>query len=244
MDNLSNRIKELRTKNNMSQFDLGEKLFVSDKTISSWESNRTTPNIDMIFKICDIFNTNLYSLISHNKETIETEIKLKVNENEYNRILNLIKSNSKFINEENQSATYYNPYNVDMKDKWLRIRSEGNKTILNLKIDNDFKYCEEYEVSIDNEINLKQIFKYLNFKKIAVVNKTRNKYLYKDKYEFSFDNVDDLGTFVEIEVKKYDLTPLEEYNNLIKLLYELNIDINLIDNKRYPEYFLEKGEIK
>lgn len=131
-----------------------------------------------------------------------------------------------------------------MKDKWLRIRSEGNKTILNLKIDNDFKYCEEYEVSIDNEINLKQIFKYLNFKKIAVVNKTRNKYLYKDKYEFSFDNVDDLGTFVEIEVKKYDLTPLEEYNNLIKLLYELNIDINLIDNKRYPEYFLEKGEIK
>lgn len=45
-------IKTLRKKRNMKQEDLAAKLKLSPKTISSWEVNRTTPDIEMLKKIC------------------------------------------------------------------------------------------------------------------------------------------------------------------------------------------------
>lgn len=50
-------------------------------------------------------------------------------------------------------------------------------------------YCDEYEVEIDNETNLVKIFKILGLEEIAVVDKTRNTYLYLDKYEVALDHV-------------------------------------------------------
>ena len=37
---IGERIKELRNKNNLTQDYLANKLYVSDKTVSSWESNK------------------------------------------------------------------------------------------------------------------------------------------------------------------------------------------------------------
>lgn len=236
---IGKKIKDLRIKNNLTQSELADKLYVSDKTISSWEGNRTTPDIDTILKICEIFNTNPYSLMNNNSDNlVETEIKLKVGELEYNRILSLIKDKSVYLGTEKQSATYYSQYNKPKNDEFLRIRSENGKNILNYKKRHN-KYCDEYEVVIDNQDNLKKIFELLNFKEIALVDKERIKYLYQDKYEIAFDKVKDLGLFIEIEVKKYDLSPVEEYSNLLKLLKNFSIDLNLISTKRYPEYFMD-----
>ena len=63
MINIGEKIKKLRIENHLSQNDLADKLFVSDKTISSWEINRTLPTIDMIIKISEIFNISLYQFI-------------------------------------------------------------------------------------------------------------------------------------------------------------------------------------
>ena len=49
-------IQILRNLNKLSQKDLGIKLNVSNKTISSWEKDRTEPSIDMINAMCKIFN--------------------------------------------------------------------------------------------------------------------------------------------------------------------------------------------
>ncbi len=236
MNNIGTKIKELRIKYNMTQQDLANKLFVSDKTISSYESGRTTPDIDMLLNLCNVLKTNLMYFISNtNSETYETELKLKTSKKEYERILNIIKEKGKYIIKEEHKAIYFNTNNGE----YLRIRKENDKNILNFKKIHD-KYCDEYEVSIDNTDNMIKIFNCLNYKEIAQINKTRIKYLYKNKYEFSFDNVENLGLFVEIEVIKYDSTPENEYKDLIKLLYEFNIDLNLIDNKRYLDYFIKK----
>ncbi len=56
MTNIGEKIKELRTKNKLTQQELGDKLYVSDKTISSWESGRTLPDINTIVDIGNIFN--------------------------------------------------------------------------------------------------------------------------------------------------------------------------------------------
>lgn len=62
-------------------------------------------------------------------------------------------------------------------------------------------YCDEYEVEVDDSINLKKIFKVLGLEEIAYVDKIRRIYKYKDKYEISLDIVKELGYFVEIEIK-------------------------------------------
>ena len=108
MINVGERIKKLRVSKNMSQYDLGNKLFVSDKTISSWETNRTLPTIDLIIKICDIFNVSLYNFIEEkNNNDIEMEIKIQTNNLENNRIKNLIKNQSTYLGVENHVAHYY-----------------------------------------------------------------------------------------------------------------------------------------
>lgn len=54
----SDRLKELRIKNNMMQKELAEKLGVSNKSISAYENGLSEPNINTISKIADIFGVN------------------------------------------------------------------------------------------------------------------------------------------------------------------------------------------
>ena len=242
MINIGGRIKELRIKNKMSQQALADKLFVSDKTVSSWESNRTEPDIYMLSDICKILNINFLSFINEgNNSNIELEVKIRSNEHEQNRILNIIKDKSKFINEEYQEAIYYKLSHRDMNKEWLRIRRENSNYILNYKKLNSKGLLEEYEVSIDNIDNLKIIFNCIDLKESVRVNKHRTIYMYKDKYEFSFDDVENLGYFIEIEIKKYDYDLDKESDMLFDLLKELRINMNDIELKRYPELLEELG---
>ena len=161
---------------------------------------------------------------------------MKVSINEWNRILNIIKSKSIYLGEELQYATYFQPRFRKFENEWLRIRCENGKYVLNYKKKIEKNCCNEYETIVDNVLNLEKILTCLNMEKLGVIDKKRNKYLYKDKYEFSFDYVKDIGMFVEIEVKQMISSYEVEYDNLIKLLNELKIDLNLINNKRYPDY--------
>lgn len=237
MINIGEKIKELRIKNKLTQIELADKLFVSDKTVSSWESGRTEPDFNMLSDICKALNVNFFSLVGneYNQNNIEIELKIATSEKEQDRILNIIKNDSKFVLEEQQDATYYKLSHRDMVNEWLRVRKENNNYILNYKKKNDNDIIEEYEVSIDNIDNLKAIFMNIDLKESIRVNKHRISYLYKDKYEFSFDNVEYLGRYVEIELKKQEYSNEEEIERLINLLKDLSININSIETRRYPE---------
>lgn len=241
MDSLGKKIKNLRLKNNLSQLELANILCVSDKTISSWENDRTMPDINFVFKLADIFHTSFYSLAHKdycNTNNIELEIKLKVDLKEWNRVLDIIKSNSIDLGVQTHFATYFYPIFRNFQNEYLRIRNENGKYILNYKNNFMNNCCNEYETLIDNIDNLEKILSCLNFKKIGNINKVRKSYLYKEKYEVSFDNVDNIGTFIEIEVKNITSDYENEYNNLINILKDLKIDLNLIVNKRYPDYLV------
>ncbi|MBE6103986.1 MAG: helix-turn-helix domain-containing protein, partial [Erysipelotrichaceae bacterium] len=64
------KLKELRELNQMTQVELARKLGVSDKTISSWEINRTEPKMGMVQAIADIFNVKTDDLIKDLQGTI------------------------------------------------------------------------------------------------------------------------------------------------------------------------------
>lgn len=57
-------IKELREKNRMTQHQLAEKLGVSDKSVSKWETFRGYPDITLLEPIADAFRISVAELIS------------------------------------------------------------------------------------------------------------------------------------------------------------------------------------
>ncbi len=59
-------IKELREKNKMTQAKLAEKLSVTDKTISKWETGKGYPDITLLEPIASVFNVSITELISGN----------------------------------------------------------------------------------------------------------------------------------------------------------------------------------
>lgn len=247
---LGNRILEQRKKKNMTQEELGKKLYVTDKTISSWESNRTEPNLEILIKLSEILETSISYLIYGNveKSDIEIEIKIKLTKQEFGNINKFMNANAKFINTTHHIDTYYEPKyrrfingNAEI-DEWLRIGERGNKNIINYKNWYDNKYCDEYEVEVDNVKNLKKIFKILDIEELIKVDKERKTYSYKNKYEIALDTVKDLGHFIEIEVKKYDKSIMEEYDDLIKLAKDLELNINNMTKKGYPEILLKNKE--
>lgn len=59
-------IKELREKNNMTQLQLADKLGVSDKTVSKWETGKGYPDITLLEPIAEVFSVSVTELISGN----------------------------------------------------------------------------------------------------------------------------------------------------------------------------------
>ena len=59
-------IKELREKYHLTQAELAEKLNISDKTVSKWETAKGYPDISLLDPIAKIFNISVTELISGN----------------------------------------------------------------------------------------------------------------------------------------------------------------------------------
>ncbi len=64
-------IRNLREKNKMTQLQLAEKLGVSDKTVSKWETGKGYPDITLLEPIAEAFRVSVTELISGN--TIHNE---------------------------------------------------------------------------------------------------------------------------------------------------------------------------
>ena len=55
----------------LTQEDLADKLFVSSKTISNWETNKTTPDIDNVIRISQLFDISLNNLLLEGSDMVE-----------------------------------------------------------------------------------------------------------------------------------------------------------------------------
>ena len=239
MESLGEKIKIIRISNKLKQSELADILHISEKTISSWENDRTTPDLNMIYKISNYFKKSFYYLISDdyiNLNNNEIEIKLKVDKSEYERILNFVKNTAKYKNTVKQTDTYYS---LKDKNSWLRTRNENGKCIFNLKKKINNSHYEKYDVLIDNLNNLNKILEELNVNELGTIVKERTTYVYKNKYEFSFDNVESIGLFIEIEViNQIDNFEKDTYN-LLNLMKELKIDLNMIERRKYIDYLVK-----
>ncbi len=68
------RIRELRAVHGMSQDDLAARVYVSRQTISSWENNKTYPDVQSLLMLSEIFGATVDSLIKGDMETMNETI--------------------------------------------------------------------------------------------------------------------------------------------------------------------------
>ena len=71
---LSQKIKNLRERENLSQTDFGKKIGVKANTVWRWESGQATPQTRILQRICDVFNITLSSLIDNTSEIIDNPL--------------------------------------------------------------------------------------------------------------------------------------------------------------------------
>ena len=75
-------ISDARKKLKMTQKDLADKLFVSDKAVSKWERGLCFPDISVLIPLTEILNISLYDLLRGekvNKEEVEETLKNTIN---------------------------------------------------------------------------------------------------------------------------------------------------------------------
>lgn len=73
------KLIQLRKEKGLSQEALGEKLNVARQTVSKWELGETTPEMDKLVKMSELFEISLDNLIKDNTETTPTNLQNNTN---------------------------------------------------------------------------------------------------------------------------------------------------------------------
>ncbi len=84
-DIIASNLTKLRLEHNLTQSQLAEKLNYSDKTVSKWEHGETTPPIEVLKKLAEIYEVSVDYLINEGYE--ETyDRKYNNRQNRYNKV--------------------------------------------------------------------------------------------------------------------------------------------------------------
>jgi len=69
---ISQILKEKRKEYQLTQEQLAEKIFVSTKTVSNWETEKTTPDIQNLILLSKLFDISLDNLLLEGSDIVET----------------------------------------------------------------------------------------------------------------------------------------------------------------------------
>lgn len=250
-------IGEIRKEKNMKQVELAEKLGVTSKTISRWETGKYMPDLSLFTDISKILGVTINEILQgerlikkKNSDSVEIEIKLEIEEEQYKKMYEYFsKEASKHINKK-QDDIYFSPENPtffggEIDDECIRIRIQKDKYILCYKkiymgnSEEDI-HIVEYETEVSNLEATINILKGVRINKICELIKDRDSFIYKDIFEISLDKVKDLGYFIEIEIYDKNI-PVNEANQLLlNLVKELNLDITRRNLKGYSYLMYDK----
>lgn len=84
-------IKENRILKHLTQEELANKLYVSNKTISKWETGRGIPSVDLLIPLCEALGIELKSLLTGNSDkSYEELLVLEIKKNKKRHLISLI----------------------------------------------------------------------------------------------------------------------------------------------------------
>lgn len=175
---------------------------------------------------------------------IEAEIKAKVDESILKKFEELGLKKEK---ESNQTDTYYDhPCRSFMEtDESVRVRDREESGLAfyykSPKIDPDTKSRQEYKTPVNSDIY--KIIKKIGFTEFMKVKKKRSYYTL-DEVKITYDEVEGLGTFIELEVTADEETMEESKELLFSVLKKLGIPKSELIRKSYVELLIEQSAKK
>lgn len=72
--NCGDKLREVREKCGLSQTDVAKKLNLTRQAISSWEMNRTEPNMGNLTRLCNLYHCEISIFFQDDEDDIEMEI--------------------------------------------------------------------------------------------------------------------------------------------------------------------------
>ena len=236
------KLTQLRKSKNLSQEELGNELGVARQTVSKWELGETTPEMDKLIKMSEIFEISLDELIK-DKE-IDTNINTNTNSNDPNNTntqklagltIKIIKGILVFIAILAalylvlivSSLVIFN----DFKSEKVETVVENEETIFNNTQENKDNFTKTYNVlniaESDDEnylyLTIKQ-FQNDEVETVKVLKSLANGVEANKNYEFTFQygnkNIEDnIKSIFEnatlVQIKGTDKTGLEQVQDTI-----------------------------
>ncbi|USS88195.1 helix-turn-helix domain-containing protein [Fructilactobacillus hinvesii] len=71
---LSEKIKQARMENNLTQQQLSDEINISRKTLSGWENDRSSPNVELLHDLAKCLNKDVLYFIEDQSEFNEGEL--------------------------------------------------------------------------------------------------------------------------------------------------------------------------
>lgn len=171
---MGQKLKMLREINNLSQEQLGQKLHVTDKTISAWETGEREINLTNAKTICELFNIpNSYFVFNENFKSVNSSLQTQIRD--YIKELEFRNKIEKIINMCKQKI---NDDKITFKKDYLPVFDFNSKLFIsyglfdadNLPVKsikkcglraNDFYYDLEID---DNNLENKALYTYSSLK--------------------------------------------------------------------------------
>ena len=213
------KLKKLREEANLTQKELGEKIFASRSAVSKWELGNGIPSDINLEAICKLFGVSEEWLLDRSDlKNIAKKIECLLNQKEKDYILEYY---SEFNNEE------CGKWNTSVKSKWYdyqiteffenNFKLETAKSICNVGIgpghwDRYLSYHMNSDcrlVSIDIDRDITETFRLCleneqNNRNIEIINKDIFKYNPKDKFDIITmigSTVKEIGNYTETFMK-------------------------------------------
>lgn len=258
---IAKKRKELK----MTQEELANKLFVTNKTVSRWENGNYMPDLSMIVSLSNVLGVSTYELltgdINSNKSNIETETRVLFSLSEEEKIINYLKGFTDLLYKGKfyeKTIQYNHPdKNVDFYSKEIdarfRVRlsknKDYNKCMISYKrrkenfLSEDINNEEEVEVNIDYNDYDNLIYILEKVLKMELVESyERYRYVfYNDDVEIDVD-IYPFMIAIEIENKSMDKDPeMVVMYYLEKLGFSINDTYKLSWDDKYEELCKEQN---
>lgn len=226
-------IAKLRKKQNLTQAQLGEKLGVTDKTVSKWERGTRTPDISILNDLSSVLNITTTELLNGEQiHKISTIKQLKDNYSETQYFKDISAALLLFLNNnyddcyvnliQSQDSKYYiNGLIVGSKEKeFININFVEN--ISNYDTKQELIYSYEYSLNMQNgeiyKIGNILLYEHHNRQTAIPINDILNEIrIHITKYNNNDIIADDISKGSATLIIKYINQKLEERNMEIPL---------------------------
>ena len=226
---LGNFLANLRIEKKLTQEQLAEILNVSSKTISKWECGTSSPDLDILNKLCELYNVSLYELTTlykRNKNPFISKNNFKniINKDSINRIMIMKISILVILFILLSFFTITTIYTINNYNKFAiyEVSSDNEDFIIDgiliKERDNYRLVISKMAMNDDNNSMLSNEYKLIHY--------NINYYNYEpNKKEIVFDET----TSAYDAIKKININ--ESINSKLIDIYDLHLYIEYLDNK-------------